>query len=333
MKLRLASHPIKLLTLGLLLTTTTLALAAGKVLVVHSYHTGYPWVDGVNVGITKGLEGAGAQVETFYMDCKRNPQKADKEKAGAAAKAKLEEFKPDVVITVDDDAQIFFGKECSTKNAPQFVFCGVNAEPDYYGYPSPNTTGVLERPHFVETMKLIKSILPKTETVAIVGDDSMTSGWVINQMKSASGSPVKIVYTTQPSTFADWQAEVKKAADAADVVAFYTYHTVKKEAGGNSMDPKEVIAWTRDNLKKPAVGFLEFTIRDGLVGGIAESAEEHGHEAALMAKSILGGKTAKDFPLIKAKKGTVILNTVAAQKAGIEIPFDVIQSADLVIDK
>ncbi|HTI99197.1 MAG TPA: ABC transporter substrate binding protein [Dongiaceae bacterium] len=324
---------IKSLVGGLLLSFAAQAWAGGKVLVVHSYHAGYAWVDAVDAGIKKGLAGADAQVETFYMDCKRHPQKADKEKAGAAAKAKLEEFKPDVVITADDDAQMYFAKEYSTKPAPQFVFCGVNAEPDYYGYPTPNTTGVLERPHFVETMKLVKSILPKTGTVALISDDSMMSGWVINQMKAAADSPVKIVYTAQPSTFADWQAEIKKAEAAADVVAFYTYHTVKKEAGGDSMDPKEVIAWTRDNLKKPAVGFLEFTIRDGLLCGIAESPEEHGHEAGLMAKGILAGKTAKDFPLIQAKKGTVILNLVAAQKSGIEIPFDIIQSADLVIDK
>jgi ABC-type uncharacterized transport system substrate-binding protein len=307
--------------------------AASKVLVVHSYHAGYAWVDSVNAGIQKGLAGVDAQVETFYMDCKRHPQKADKEKAGAAAKAKLEEYKPDVVITADDDAQMFFAQEYSTKGSPQFVFCGVNAEPEYYHYPTPNTCGILERPHFVETMKLVKTIVPKATTVAIISDDSMMSQWVINQMKAADGSPLKVVYSAQPSTFADWQAEIKKAEAAADVVAFYTYHTVKQEAGGNSMPPKEVITWTLENLKKPAVGFLEFTIRDGLLCGIAESGEEHGQEAALIAKGILNGKTAKDFPLIKAKKGTVILNAVAAQKCHIEIPFDVIQSADVVIDK
>lgn len=324
---------IRLSVLSSLLISASVALGAGKVLVVQSYHTGYPWVDLVNVGIQKGLTGSGAQIETFYMDCKRHPQQADKEKAGAAAKAKLAEFKPDVVITADDDAQIFFAKECSTLASPQFVFCGVNAEPDYYGYPTKNTTGVLERPHFGETMSLIKSILPKVQTVAIISDDSIMSGWVINQMKATAGSAVKIVYTAQPSTFADWQTEIKKAEATADVVALYLYHTVKKEAGGNSMDPKEVIAWTKDNLKKPTVGFLAFTIADGLICGIAESAEEHGQEAAAMAKSILGGKTAKDIPMIKAKKGTVILNVPAAQKAGIEIPFDVIQSADVVIEK
>ncbi|MBC8096346.1 MAG: hypothetical protein H7Y43_11080 [Akkermansiaceae bacterium] len=309
------------------------AFAAGKVLIVQSYHEGHPWVDAVNASVKKTLAGTGAEVEIFCMDAKRHSQEAEKLKAAQAARDKVASFKPDVVITSDDIAQSYFAKEYVGKAGPQFVFCGVNAEASAYGYPAANVTGILERPHFNETMKLLKTIRPNATTIAIVSDDSETSKWMLGQMQAAQDSAMKIVSSEQASLFTDWQAAVTKAQGAADAVVINLYHTVKKEAGGASMDPKEVMAWTLANVKKPTVGFFDFAIKDGVVLGIVESGEEHGYEAALMAKEILGGKTAKDLPIKTAKKGLVMINVVTAQKAALEIPFESIQAADLVIDK
>jgi ABC-type sugar transport system substrate-binding protein len=116
------------------------ASAAKKVLIVHSYHAEYDWCQGVNEGIEKILKLAGVETRIFYMDTKRNSIQEWKEKSGQAAEAEMNAYDPDVVITVDDDAQAFFAKKHVNDDKRQIVFCGVNAEPEKYGFPAKNVT-------------------------------------------------------------------------------------------------------------------------------------------------------------------------------------------------
>jgi len=314
------------------LAAVSSAYAGGKVLVVHSYHEGFDWVDMINVGLKKALVGTDAQIEYVCMDTKRNSQLTFKEKAGLLAKEKVASFQPDVVITSDDIAQQFFAKDYVNKPGPKFVFCGMNAELDAYGYPGNNTYGILERPHTLQSLQLLLQIAPKVKTIGLLSDDTETSTLMVNQIQATKDIPVKIVAVERPVTFAEWQVAVQKLQGSVDAVAIILYQAVKKEAGGKSMEPKEVISWTLENLKKPTVGFFDWSMKAGVTCGIAESGEEHGYEAGLMAKALLNGQKPAE-PVKIAKKGTVILNAITAQKVGLEIPFDVIQSADMVIDK
>ncbi|MCB2188904.1 MAG: hypothetical protein KQJ78_20990 [Deltaproteobacteria bacterium] len=94
---------------------------------------------------------------------------------------------------------------------------------------------------------------------------------------------------------------------------------------------KKVMAWTTANNNKPSAGFFALAMEDGVLCGIAESGEEHGFEAAQLAAQILQGKKAGDFPVTTAKKGSIICNLKTAEKLGISIPYDLLQSADQVI--
>ena len=106
-------------------------------LLVESYHEGYPWVDSVDKGVRQGFEGTGVQLQIFYMDTKRNTGAQYATEAGNRAKELVNTFRPDVVITVDDNAQTYFAKEYAGKPSPQIVFCGVNAEPGATDYNFP----------------------------------------------------------------------------------------------------------------------------------------------------------------------------------------------------
>jgi len=324
----------KAMATGLVLAVTLgfgmFAHAAGKVLLVQSYHTGYPWVDSINDGVKKGLEGSGAQLEIFYMDTKRKTDAAWKQKAGQMAKDKVGSFKPDVVITADDNAQQFFAKDYAGKPGPQFVFCGVNAEASKYGYPAANVTGILERPHFAQTVEMIQSFMPNVKKVAVLTDSSPTSDAVVAYMKTRK-VPAEVVAYAQPKTFPEWQETVKKFKGQVDAVVTFNYHTVQPAGGGNSMDPKEVMSWTIANSPVPVVALMPFGVEDGGLCGIVESGEEHGFEAAQIALKIIGGKKAGDFPIAPAKKGLVMINLKTAEKVGAQIPFDTIQAADKVV--
>ena len=308
------------LLIGFTLCVSLQAMAGGKVLLVHSYHKGYAWVDAITAGVQEGLEGSEAQLEIFYMDTKQKTSEEWKKEAGQMAKERVDIFKPDVVITSDDNAQEYFARDYAGKDSPQFVFCGVNAEASKYGFPASNVTGILERPYFIESLNLLKAADKGVKTISVISDDSPTSSAIYDYIKGLeSKSPVKIVSFDQPSTFDQWQALITEYQDSVDAIAIVLYHTVKETIDGDSMEPKEVMAWTRANNEKPTVSVVDFAVEDGVLCGVVESGEEHGLEAALISKQILEGKKASDFPIKTARRGSVMFNMKTAEKLGIKI--------------
>jgi len=303
------------------------AYGEGKVLLVQSYFSDYPWVNAITEGVKEGLKDSGAEIEVFYMDTKRNTARDFAVEAGKRAAAKVDELKPAVVITADDNAQEFFGRAYAGKpEAPSIVFCGVNAKAKKYGYPAANVTGILEHPFWKRTMKMVQQIDPAIKKIALLTDKSGTSDDAVEFIKSMK-QDVEVVSYDQPETFAQWQETVKKYQDGVDAFCIYLYHTVKKEAGQESMDPKEVMAWTVANNKKLLFALMPFAIEDGAVCGIVESGQEHGLRAGQMAAEILKGKKAADIPIETAKKGTPMVNVKSAKDLGIEIPPDLLGRA------
>lgn len=306
--------------------TVSMAQAAGKVLLVQSYHAGYSWTDEITAGVKKGLRGTGVQLSIFYMDTKRKTGEAWKVKAGQMAKEKLVSFKPDVVIAADDNAQEYFAKFYVGKPWPEIVFCGVNANPSKYGYPAVNVTGILERVFFIRSMDLLQQIKPEVKTVAVITDNGVTSDAALAYMKTLE-LPLKVVSIDQPATFSKWQVKIKQYQDTADAIAIIGYQTVKKSGGSSSLSPAAVMAWTMAHNTKPTVGFLDFAVRAGVLCGIAESGAEHGLKAAELALKILGGKKAGDFPITKANQGIMMINLKTAKALGISIPPAILHSA------
>ena len=308
------------------------AAATKKVLLVHSYHTGYPWVDAITQGVKRALSGSPVELQTYYMDTKRKTGTEWKTEAGKTAKNIVTEWQPDVVIAADDNAQQYFAREFAGAGRPQVVFCGVNAEPEDYGYPAANVTGILERPHFQASLDLLREICPRAKRIAIVTDDSPTSAGALHHMTPESGD-YEIVCRETPTTFPAWQAVITRCQDTADAIAVYMYHTVKREGEDQSMPPKEVMDWTVANSRIPIVGFFIFTVDDGALCGLAESGVEHGFRAGQITLDLLHGKTAVDVPIVTALDGQSMLNLRTAKRLGISIPRALVELTDIVIEE
>lgn len=75
-----------------------------RFLFINSYHAGYEWSDGIEKGLEAGLKGKKIELEKFYMDTKRNREPEAINSAADMARQKIAAFKPDIVITADDNA-------------------------------------------------------------------------------------------------------------------------------------------------------------------------------------------------------------------------------------
>lgn len=313
------------------------SLAAGRILVVHSYHADYEWVHDINTVLEDQLTAADIPYRIFYMDTKRKPDTAWKLEAARQACQLIDQYAPAVVIAVDDNAQNFVVRRFVNKSPIQFVFAGVNADPQEYGYPAGNVTGILERTYADQVLKMLKMIRPSVSHMAWISDDSATADLVLRRVrrKAESGQlPIPITAYLQPATLAQWKATILKcdADPNIDALLIPLYHTVKAHAGGRSVLPSDVMTWTVDNTRKPIVGLWPFSAHDGALCAVVVDPKEHGKVAALMAKQILAGKKAGDLPMVENRDGFVILNMSAAAKLGIEVPFEVMLSADEIIE-
>jgi ABC-type uncharacterized transport system substrate-binding protein len=309
--------------------------AARKVLVLHSYNFDYEWVRAVNRGINLVLASLpGVEIQHFYMDTKRQTNTEWKQQVAAEVLTFIDTWQPDVVLAVDDNAQDWIGRKVAERGSPAWVFCGVNSDAEKYGYPTANVTGVLERPHLIESLEFFKQIKPDAKRVVFLTDCSPTSDATLEYcIDFYKNNPfdIEIIDWISAPTMEDWKQAVLKYTGQIDAFAVYTYHTVKTEGSTLSMTPRDVMAWTRENSTVPIVGFLTFAIEDGAFCGVFESGIEQGTIAGQMVLDILDGKSPQDIPVVVATRGQTAINMDMAAMLGIRIPEAIMKETHLVI--
>jgi ABC-type uncharacterized transport system substrate-binding protein len=302
--------------------------ASEKVLLIFSYHPEYAWVIDETRGVDDVLSDRGVEIEKFYLDTKRNTSAEWMENVAEEAVQEIEDFKPDLVIVFDDNACELVAKEYIGEDLP-FVFCGMNGEPEDYGFPAKNITGVIERHHLEATIELLRQLKPDVETLAIISDDSPTSKAFIAGIKEVTPSiEISEYYTT--NDFDAWKAKVEELQTSVDAIGIYVYHTIKEEGGEISLPPEEVLGWTLENNSLPDFAFSDFTVRDGVLCGVTESGYEQGKAASEIAVRILNGETPENIPVECPEEGTKMVNETRANELNIEIPADVLNEAEII---
>lgn len=314
-----------------------------QVCVVQSYHPEYVWCQNINEGIRAALRGAGAVIDVFYLDAKRSPSPESLRAAARGIAARIAELEPQVVITVDDAAQLYLavpyllgkGGDAGT-GSPQVVFCGVNAPLGSYGYPAPDATGVRERWHFREGFDLLRKIAPRIRNVAVLLDDSESAGYVLADMRDdmARNGPFALPLSdvAMLHTFQDWKRAVLSAQEHADAIALGLYHSLVDATTGKVVPAEAVRDWNLSVLRKPTLGFSDATHDHGHLCGILESGHEQGLLAGRMARHlVLRGGRAGDLPVTVNQQGLVFVNLKTAERLGLVIPYEIIKAAELVV--
>jgi ABC-type uncharacterized transport system substrate-binding protein len=285
-----------------------------KLVIVHSYHVEYPWTKSIDDGIRDQLSEKEFDVKRIFMDTKRNTSEEFKQTAGQKALTTIAEFQPQIVILTDDNAQEYVGKHLLDKNELALVFCGMNAEPEKYGYNESNSvTGVLERPNIRKTLTLLNQMVPEIETYSLLTDDSPTSQGFVDYFNNLHLS-ITVDKQILTNDFAQWQTTVTDLS--SDALITYMYHTLKADTE-ESIAPEEVMEWTKNAIQKPSIGFFDFAIESGVLIGNVESGFEHGRLAMQMAKEITKGEQPSELPIITASEGLVLLNKDMASKLNI----------------
>lgn len=303
-----------------------------RILHVMSYHSPWRWTDRQIEGFQEELKGVKTTYQVFQMDTKRNSSKEHKEKKGQEARSLVETWQPDLVYTTDDDAQEYLAKYYVNRKLP-FVFSGVNNDPATYGFAgSENVTGVLEQEHFLESVRLLRKIVPGARRIALVFDDAKMWDPVRNRiLKAMTQLPdMRIVASDTILTFAEYKRKMKEYPDIADIVGTIGIFNLKDEDGRN-VPYQDIQKWTVENSTLPDFAFWIDRVYYGTLGAVTVSEREQGRAAGRIARSILTeGRGPSSFAMVPTTKGMPVVSLARAKRLGLKLSADLLLTAEVI---
>ena len=289
--------------------------ASYKILVVMSYEEANPWCIQIKAGIDSVLAGS-SEIKYFYMDTKKNFE-------GGVRKAKeafelYKRFRPDGVIAADDNAQsMFVLPYLKDKVKTPVMFCAVNEEPEKYGYPASNVSGILERDFISESIAFAKQLAPSIHTVGFLAKDSPSGRAIRNQVEIESDTFLakfvgfKLVKTIKETLAA--LEEYKKTCDAL----FITSTNGILDSDGKPLDNEQVTKIVANAYKKPLIGANDFHVRYGVLCAVVKSGNAQGRMSAEMLLKALMGTPVNHIPVTLNKYGKRMLNVTVMKELGI----------------
>ena len=292
-----------------------------KVLFIDSYHEGYAWSDGITRGVKAALEGTGVNLKVIRLDTKRNASVDFKKEAALKAKAEIEAFKPDVVIAADDNASKFLVMPYYKNADLPFVFCGVNWDATVYGYPYSNVTGMVEVTPIPQIIDQLKPYAKGTR-LGFIAPDILTAKKEVENYKKVFGYDVASYFATDME---DWKRGFVELQGKVDMMI------IASDGGLYDDKAKELRAFVQANTKVPTGAAYDFMAPLALIS-YGKVAEEQGTWSAQTALRILDGASAGSIPIVKNKEGTLIINAKIASALGVSIPYELIASADKVLE-
>ncbi|MGB0387327.1 MAG: ABC transporter substrate-binding protein [Ardenticatenaceae bacterium] len=303
-----------------------------KILHVTSYHADWQWSQDQYQGFQDAFEGLDIEFNLFEMDTKRRGAE-EWEAIGQQAQEVVEEWQPDLVYTSDDNAQKYVVSSYLGSDTP-FVFSGVNAAPETYGFvESGNVTGVLEQEHFVQTVQLLKEVVPEVKKIALVFDEDPMWSPVQKRLESLQNdlpTDVEIVSWDVIQTFDQYQEkmlEYQSTVDAVGLVGVFQF----KDENGQNVGYQDVLKWTAENSDLPDFSFWKSRAQAGTLVVVSVSGYEQGLAAGQQARGILvEGKSPADYPMEPTLKGELVISLARANKLGLKIDSGILLTAEVL---
>ncbi|RTL51172.1 MAG: hypothetical protein EKK46_12785 [Rhodocyclaceae bacterium] len=332
MKRRLSLILGIIFVIAVMAVTVAYNLSKPRILILQSYGPDYAWTRDVDAGIRRVLgagNGYGYVLRWHYMDTKRHPWPESKQSAGLQARRAIDDWQPNLILAVDDDAQEYAAKYYANQPGISIVFAGTNGSVTPYGYDgASNVTGILERmPLAALKEALLQGGFAKGKgkrplRVIEICDNSETVQRDHEFIAAFDWKPMQYLGARLVSSFPEWQQAVAEAGQQADLILTTNYRKLTRSADRQELvPPQEVVAWTEAHSKLPIVGINGFFVEDGGMLAIATSPFEQGEVAARMARDILEKHTAPaSIPIASTRQFIVLMRPDLMARRNVRLP-------------
>lgn len=285
---------------------------ANKCLYVSSYHKGYEWDDGILAGLVKTLDGR-CDLKKIYLDTKRNPQEEWARWRSKEAKKMIDQYKPDIIIAVDDNASRYLVMPYLKNADIPVVFCGINWSMSEYGYPYSNTTGMVEVAPIKQLVKQLRLIQPDVKKGLFVSGDVLSEHKDYQYYKKIFAENNIQFSSAFVKNFRQWINVYKNSQE-------YDFIFLGNNAGINDWYKPEALRIVEKYTKKISVTTYKWMLPYTAMA-YTKLPEEQGIWAARAVLSILGGVEPSQIPVINNRLWDMWLNPNIIKKIKLKIPY------------
>jgi signal transduction histidine kinase len=269
------------------------------ILILHSFHKGHGWSDGIDKGIASIFEKSGHSIQLFheYMDSKRIFDNTHIDNVYRLFKHKFANHRFDAAIVTNDPAFQFMLKYYSRLlPSTPVIFCGVNYFEKYALYGQANFTGLLERIDIEDTLDTAIAINPEVRHAFVIVDKTPISVAVIQSfLKILHKYAHQLsIYFTEDMTMR--QLIEKVEALPSDSIAIIVNFTIDKS--GNVFTLEDSTRMITERSQVPVFSFWDSYLGHGIVGGKLVSGYTQGKKTADLALSIFKGRQPHSIPVI-----------------------------------
>ena len=323
---------IPILTLAVAIVALFVALSAAqaaRVLVVHSYHQGLAWTDGVQRGISGVFDASGEDVDLHihYLDMARLGRAAGKERAVESfvrhIAASPHDKAVDLVIVSDNDAleAVLRNRDALAPEAP-LVFCGVNNFSPGMIEGQARVTGVAEVPSFAATLDLARRLRPGFRKLLVLAEDTETGRQNVDIMTSQltgkmAGIDVELLMETD-------MGRLEKRLSML-TPEWAVLPMCRPFEGRRLLSVKDAASRLAAASPVPVLAAWDFWMGHGILGGVVVSSTAQGEAAARLGLRILKGEAAELLPVQADSPNVVILDQNALDRFAIPdgaVPHD-----------
>jgi ABC-type uncharacterized transport system substrate-binding protein len=256
------------------------------------------------------------------MDAKRLKDLKDLEQKALEAKALIEAWQPNIVITADDDAAKYLIMPFYKDHTIPFVFCGINWTVEEYGFPYRNATGMVEVAPIEPLFDKAQALLPQHERTFYLGANTSTERKNLQRVREeAERRGIRLEARLVDTTDA-WLAALRAAQD-------YDFVVLGSNSGINDWDEAAARAGVRKVSQRLSLTNHEWMMPYAMLG-LTKVPEEQGEWAARTALHILAGANPASIPIVPNRKWDIWVHTALLETAGIRIPKPLLQKAKKV---
>ncbi|MBG0775443.1 MAG: PAS domain-containing protein [Desulfovibrionaceae bacterium] len=310
---------VLVVALVLACAVSTAQAASGRVLLLHSYHTGYAWTDAITAGVRSVLLGRNNPPELMveHMDTKRQQLGETEPELVALYAARYKRRKPDVVVVSDNNALDFVLRHRAELFAGvPVVFCGINDVPHARLADVRGVTGVAEQTDIAGTLEAAFRIWPGTRRVVLVADDTPTSRAVLGEVEEVAGRLSRPVSLLPLANLGANELTVALAALPQDCVVLLISFFRDRE--GRAYTGGEAGRLVSGRSSVPVFCLWDFYLGTGVVGGSVVGGRSQGAEAARLALRILNGEAPGDIPVSIGARGRFLFDHAALARFDID---------------
>jgi len=289
-----------------------------KCLYVSSYDQGDAWSDEIEASIRSTLEG---QCELQSVDMDTQPNQSPELIFASTNRIikKIEDWQPDVVITLDDPAAKHLITPHYRDDKIPFVFCGVNWTVEEYGFPYKNVTGMVEVAPLNNMLQEAFELSGQGRRAIFIGSNSVAEKKNFSRIQTIAEELNIQIDATYASNFAQWKKTLQKSSD-------YDFAIIGSNADIKDWDNNEASAAALELTTRVTVTSNKWMMPYATFG-FTKLASEQGNWAASVAIKILNGTNPAEIPLASNKKWDLWVNEAVLDKLQLQLTPRLIRKA------